>query len=147
MYVFCFPPRHDTRYVYARVYTALSACTLFIAFSLLLPSQGRKRRSRGMLKISFAFVLALLYDGRLYRVYVQVFPDKARRREVGLIQVHCDDVRCSWTGNASKLEVPTFFQATRPAISFVFYDSLCGYTPHAGTLHVMSLYIPILPLL
>ena len=63
-------------------------------------------------KISSAFVLELLYDGGLYRVYVQVFPDKARRREVGLIQVHCDDVRCSWTGNASKLEVPIFFQAT-----------------------------------
>ena len=73
-------------------------------------------------KISSAFVPAVLYDGGLYRG-VQVFPDKARRREVGFIQVHCDDVRCSWTGNAGELEVPTFFQATRPAISFVFYDS------------------------
>ena len=73
-------------------------------------------------KFSSAFVLGNVVWHCAYDtpdcVYMQVFPDKARRREVRFIKVHCDDARCSWTGNAGELEVPIFFRAS-PTITMI----------------------------
>lgn len=120
-----FLPRHNTRFffcgsykaiaTFARVYTALSACYSSPSLFYFLHREGNADQEVCSKQNFFCICVSNVvwhctYDmAGLYRVYMQVFPDKARRREVRFIEVHCDDARCSWTGNAGELEVPIFF--------------------------------------
>lgn len=100
---------------FARVYTALSACYSSPSLFYFLHREGNADQEVCSKQNFFCICVSNVvwhctYDmAGLYRVYMQVFPDKARRREVRFIEVHCDDARCSWTGNAGELEVPIFF--------------------------------------
>ena len=101
-------------------------------FVIHLPSfysQRRESRRRGMPKPYCCTCASIqLYDVSC----LQVFPDNAVRREVRVIQVHCDDARCSWRGNVGEFEVDyQYFSGCHLVCS----DTLCGYTPQV---HSMS---------